>query len=96
MLVGSDRPTDRQTMSLIELSWTAKKSSTTVHLKTRFMQISCVLGMGESLKMKMTQLKCEYILQVLVGLVQCVAQVKHGDRFFIAAQFVSDYLSVWP
>ena len=60
------------------------------------MQISCVLGMGESLKMKMTQLKCEYILQVLVGLVQCVAHVKHGDRFFIAAQFVSDYLSVWP
>ena len=54
--------------------------------------------MGRSLKMKMTKLKCEYmmVLQVLVGLVQCVAQVKHGDRFFIAAQFVSDYLSVWP
>ena len=68
-----------------------KKSSTTVHLKTRFMQISCVLGI---------QLKCEYmmVLQVLVGLVQYVAQVKPGggDRFFIAAQFVSDYLSVWP
>ena len=62
------------------------------------MQISCVLCMGESLKMKMTKLKCEYmmVLQVLVGLVQCVAQVKPGDRFFIAAQFVSDYLSVWP
>ena len=27
MLVGSDRQTDRQTMSLIELSWTAKKTS---------------------------------------------------------------------
>ena len=54
--------------------------------------------MGRSLKMKMTKLKCEYlmVLQVLVGLVQCVAQVKPGDRFFIAAQFVSDYLSVWP
>ena len=25
LLVGSDRPTDRPTMSLIELSWTAKK-----------------------------------------------------------------------
>ena len=54
--------------------------------------------MGRSLNMKMTKLKCEYmmVLQVLVGLVQCVAQVKQGDRFFIAAQFVSDYLSVWP
>ena len=62
------------------------------------MQISCVLGMGECLKMKMTKLIYEYmmVLQELVGLVQCVAQVKHGDRFFIAAQFVSDYLSVWP
>ena len=63
------------------------------------MQISCVLCMGESLKMKIEcELKCEYmmVLQVLVGLVQCVAQVKPGDRFFIAAQFVSDYLSVWP
>ena len=28
MLVGSDRPTDRQTMSLIELSWTAKNVAT--------------------------------------------------------------------
>ena len=27
MLVGSDRQTDRQTMSLIELSWTAKKDT---------------------------------------------------------------------
>ena len=26
LLVGSDRPTDRPTMSLIELSWTAKKT----------------------------------------------------------------------
>ena len=62
------------------------------------MQISCILGMGECLNIKMTKLKYEYmmVLQVLVGLVQCVAQVKPGDRFFIAAQFVSDYLSVWP
>ena len=62
------------------------------------MHIFCALGMGECLNMKMTKLKCEYmmVLQVLVGLVQCVAQVKPGDRFFIAAQFVSDYLSVWP
>ena len=77
-----------------------KKSSTIEHLKTRtefHADILCPV-LGRSLKMKMTKLKCEYmmVLQVLVGLVQCVAQVKPGDRFFIAAQFVSDYLSVWP
>ena len=30
MLVGSDQQTDRQTMSVIELSWTAKKKRNSV------------------------------------------------------------------
>ena len=38
LLVGSDRPTDRQVMSLIELSWTAKKAVCDCSTSEKFIQ----------------------------------------------------------